>query len=379
MRFVEELGAGVPVRLVAERLTAGSYWNRRVSKKLAHLISTSACTGARRRPLVQQVRQSIHELDDASDDACMLCVLPHGRNRQPAVWCTKAKIPTASGLGEDTGKDMNVVDFRNVKKRPLILVVENVYETRAGIDTLLKSNGYRVALASAEREAINIARLDPPDLILVSGSALPDNVLVKAINVRKEAGVDDEIPVVVFCAQDISEGEEVAIGRNVYLTNPDNFNQLRSLIARLLVACSRIEIAAEEQEQTLEIMTNNSSRAPLAVRFMDTKPRMLMEITNTTETTLKSVEILTVFLKDEEGPSGPSRAHIRFDVIKSVKPNEKAVVSHRTWINGRPVSDAQDQIGRLESVAGAVKPYVLDISWEDMDGKIQFQRIAVGH
>ena len=126
-------------------------------------------------------------------------------------------------------------------------------------------------------------------------------------------------------------------------------------------------------------MTSNNSRAPFVVRFMDTKPRVLMEITNTTASTLKSVEILTVFLKDEEGSTTPSQAHIRFDPIKSVQPNEKAVVSHRTWINGRPASDAQDQIGRLEVVAGAVKPYVLDISWEDLDGKTQFQRIPVGH
>ena len=112
---------------------------------------------------------------------------------------------------------------------------------------------------------------------------------------------------------------------------------------------------------------------------MDTRPRMLMEITNTTTSTLKTVEILTVFLKDEEGPGGPSRAHIRFDPIKSVQPNEKAVVSHRTWINGSPASDAQDQIARLEVVPGATKPYVLDISWEDVDGKTRFQRIPVGH
>lgn len=125
-------------------------------------------------------------------------------------------------------------------------------------------------------------------------------------------------------------------------------------------------------------MTSNNNRAPLVIRLMDTRPRMLMEITNTTASTLKSVEILTVFLKDED-PSGLSRAHIRFDPIRTVQPNEKAVVSHRTWINGSPASDAQDQIGRLEDVAGAIKPYVLDISWEDIDGKIQFQRIPVGH
>ena len=126
-------------------------------------------------------------------------------------------------------------------------------------------------------------------------------------------------------------------------------------------------------------MTSNNSKAPLVIRFMDTKPRMLMEITNTTATTLRSVDILTVFLRNEEGPAGPSQAHIRFDTINSVRPNEKAVVSHRTWINGMPANDAQDQIRRLEVVVGAVKPYVLDISWEDLDGKTQFQRIPVGH
>ena len=147
---------------------------------------------------------------------------------------------------------MKVVDFRKVEKSHLILVVEDVYETRAGIDTLLKANGYRVALASAGREVINITRLERPDLILVSGSALPDNVLVQAKRLREEAGVDNDIPVVVFCAQDIAEGDEVAIGGDVYLTNPDNFNQLRSLIARLLPAVSNGGVT-DEEEQTLEI------------------------------------------------------------------------------------------------------------------------------
>lgn len=126
-------------------------------------------------------------------------------------------------------------------------------------------------------------------------------------------------------------------------------------------------------------MTAITSRTPFIIRLMDTRPRMLLEITNTTETALKSVEILTVFLKDEGPRAGSSRAHIRFDRIDSVQPKEKAVVSHRTWINGKPASEAEDQIGRLEVVAGAIKPYVLDISWEDLNGKTQFQRIPVGH
>ena len=129
-----------------------------------------------------------------------------------------------------------------------------------------------------------------------------------------------------------------------------------------------------------EFMTTISNcRTPFIIRFMDTKPRVLLELTNTTEMTLKSIDILTVFLKDDGLTAGPSRAHIRFDRINSVQPKEKAVISHRTWINGMPASEAQDQIGRLQVVAGAVKPYVLDISWEDLDGKTQFQRIPVGH
>ncbi len=149
---------------------------------------------------------------------------------------------------------MKVVDFRKVKKSRLILVVEDVYETRAGIDTLLKATGYRVILASAEAEAINstCTRPEPPDLILVSGAALPNNVLVKVGRIRKEAAVGDEVPVVVFCAQDINEGEEVAIGGQVYLTNPDNFNQLRNLLGRLLPEASHGDIA-DQEEQTLEI------------------------------------------------------------------------------------------------------------------------------
>lgn len=114
-------------------------------------------------------------------------------------------------------------------------------------------------------------------------------------------------------------------------------------------------------------------------RFIDTPSRVLLELTNATEEPLKSIEILTIFLKDEETPGGgPSQAHIRFDGVKSMQPGEKTVLSHRTWINGKPAASDQDQMERLKLIAGQVSPYVLDISWEDPDGKMRFQRIPVG-
>lgn len=119
---------------------------------------------------------------------------------------------------------------------------------------------------------------------------------------------------------------------------------------------------------------------PLTVRLIDVESDVHLELTNAADYALKCVEILTVFLKDEETPGGgPSQAHIRFEVINSIRPNENAVVSHKTWINGKPAANGEDQLKRLKVVAGEVRPYVLDISWLDTEGKTCFQRIPVGH
>src|SRR6185295_7704538 len=115
-------------------------------------------------------------------------------------------------------------------------------------------------------------------------------------------------------------------------------------------------------------------------RFIDAAARVLLELTNTGDETCRCVEILAVFLKDEETPGGgPSRAHIKFDTVKSVLPKESTVLTHRTWIDGKPADAAHDQLERLKAVAGEAKPYVLDISWEDKEGKTRYQRIPVGH
>ncbi len=122
-----------------------------------------------------------------------------------------------------------------------VLVVEDVHETRDGIEKLLKADGYRVALARDELDAIESARRQCPDLILVSLAGLPSEVIVTARRIRERADVGEQVPVVVFCIEGIGEGGEVAIGQNVHITQPDNFNQLRSLLTRLL---HKIPIAA---------------------------------------------------------------------------------------------------------------------------------------
>jgi len=124
--------------------------------------------------------------------------------------------------------------------RALILVVEDVHETRDGIETLLIADGYTVASARDVRDAIYSARRTGPDLILVSLAGSPREVIFNALSIRQRAEIRERVAVVVFCAEGIDEGDEVAIGNNVHLTHPDNFNQLRGLIARLLTENSAV-------------------------------------------------------------------------------------------------------------------------------------------
>ena len=128
------------------------------------------------------------------------------------------------------------------------------------------------------------------------------------------------------------------------------------------------------------VTTSSNTEKPFTAQFIDAGSKVLLELTNLCDQTFKCVEILTVFLKDEESPGGgPSRAHIRFETLKCVQAKERAVLAHRTWIDGKPADAHQDQLERLKVVAGEARPYVLDISWQDAEEKTRFQRIPVGH
>lgn len=118
--------------------------------------------------------------------------------------------------------------------KPIILVVEDVHETRDGIEKLLKVDGYRLVLARDELDGIESAQRQRPDLILVSLAGTPSEVLNSGRRIRESAAAAEEVPIVVFCFDEVAAGAEVAIGKNVHIAQPDNFNQLRDLLSRLL-------------------------------------------------------------------------------------------------------------------------------------------------
>ena len=127
-------------------------------------------------------------------------------------------------------------------------------------------------------------------------------------------------------------------------------------------------------------MSTSNPEEPFTARFIEGEPNVLLELMNTTEHSFKRVEILTIFLKDVETPGGgPSQASIKFKDMECIYPKEKVILSHRTWINGKPATPDRDQLQRLKIIAGEFRPYVLDISWEDAAGKSRYQRIPLVH
>ncbi|HEV2882832.1 MAG TPA: hypothetical protein VGX24_16270 [Pyrinomonadaceae bacterium] len=126
-------------------------------------------------------------------------------------------------------------------------------------------------------------------------------------------------------------------------------------------------------------MTSDVKTTPFSYVLTGDGSETRLELMNVSDQTLRCVEVLTVFLKDEETSGAPSRAHIRFEAVKHIQPREKAVMPHKTLIDGKLADSTNDQLERLRVIAGATRPYVLDISWEDPEGKTRFQRIPVGH
>lgn len=120
------------------------------------------------------------------------------------------------------------------RQRQIILVLEDIEETAYLIEKMLKGNGYSVTLARSEEDAILKGRSQSPDLILISLGLAAEGLLASAHRIRRQAGLGQDVAIVIFCVPTIPEGAEMEVDKNVYVTRPDNFNQLRELLHRLL-------------------------------------------------------------------------------------------------------------------------------------------------
>jgi CheY-like chemotaxis protein len=115
-----------------------------------------------------------------------------------------------------------------------VLVLEEDQELRDGIAALLRSDGYRVITARDEDEAILRTQSEQPDLILACVSGSEIDTIAKARQTRERTQPSQNTPIVIFSASSIPEGEEKELPDRIYLTRPEHFNQVRSLLRRIL-------------------------------------------------------------------------------------------------------------------------------------------------
>ena len=122
----------------------------------------------------------------------------------------------------------------DLARHPVILVIDESEEVRMGIERLLRPGGYRVVCAKDAAGAARAAEEMNPDLVLLSAGTDKEDPATRANRIRKQASVGHGVPVVVFSVGSLQEGAEVEIEPHLYLTQPDNFDQLRRLFSRLL-------------------------------------------------------------------------------------------------------------------------------------------------
>ncbi|HKG23777.1 MAG TPA: response regulator [Blastocatellia bacterium] len=117
----------------------------------------------------------------------------------------------------------------------LVLVVDDVVDNIVVISLSLQQAGYRVVTASNGEEAINVATLSNPDIILMDiGMPVLDG-LGAARKIRDDPALS-RIPIVAVSAFNTDGFLRAAydVGFNGYLTKPINFDRLFDLIKSLL-------------------------------------------------------------------------------------------------------------------------------------------------
>lgn len=96
-------------------------------------------------------------------------------------------------------------------------------------------DGYRVTAAVTEQEAVERARRECPDLLLIDLGQPPLDTVAVARRIRKRAKLSSEVPVVVFpVAMPESEDTDTSLRCNVHVTYVVEFEQLETLLSRLL-------------------------------------------------------------------------------------------------------------------------------------------------
>lgn len=116
-----------------------------------------------------------------------------------------------------------------------VLVVEDFEDNRFMMRRLLEMSGYSVVEAENGEEAVRRAAEERPDLILMDLSLPLLDGLSATRSIRQNTNSRD-VPIIAVSAHDTADfhAQALAAGCNEYVTKPIDFDELETLLARLL-------------------------------------------------------------------------------------------------------------------------------------------------
>lgn len=119
--------------------------------------------------------------------------------------------------------------------RATVLVVDDYDEIRSLTKRAVESFGYSVVEASNGQEAIEVARRELPDVILMDLSMPTLDGFAAILRIRRQAGLQD-VPIVACSAHAAPQlrADALAAGCRAYLTKPVDINLLHATLAEIL-------------------------------------------------------------------------------------------------------------------------------------------------
>lgn len=125
---------------------------------------------------------------------------------------------------------------RQPRMAATILVIEDYADSRAMFRLLLQGLSYRVLTAKDGKEALAVAANEHVDLV-IADLGLPDMSGVTLVRLLRR--LNDQlrlVPIIMLTAYDSHEYQRSAIqaGCTDFLTKPPDFDELQSMIERLL-------------------------------------------------------------------------------------------------------------------------------------------------
>jgi CheY-like chemotaxis protein len=121
------------------------------------------------------------------------------------------------------------------KENQTVLVVEDYDDARELISMWLKGSGYRVIEAKDGGEAVEVARRECPDLVIMDMS-MPKLDGLSATQAIREIEELCHIPIIACSANDVREWADKALaaGCNDFVSKPVDFAALEVAMKRLL-------------------------------------------------------------------------------------------------------------------------------------------------